>query len=419
VPDANYDPQSAEPATTDPRYLDVSLSVLPTITAQTPAGQQAHEAGVDLSAISSKLHEVLVESQSFKRVSMNESADYVLVPVVVGVSDFFNTVVHLTISIRDSSTRQVLYSRTITGGGFFGRFTQEGSIDVILNQFRTTDLPFVRRAIAAATPQLSGPRNDAAASSPGGTPSAPSGSMQERAAIPVAPESASEPALPDEDANIEPVSNQYGNDDVTSHAIGGAIVGIGGGLAAGLASCTPTLIYPIAYPFCVAMWTVAGTAVGTVAGLAVAPATSESEAAATLPSAAERVSDAEAQRARAPADNLDGLWTGERLYATSGIQQDLCQSRLLRAEVNDGNIEMQFETGGAGGPTVVNGNAKWQGGVMAKGSNSFAYHTCGKGCESHYGSRSYSFTGVANDNRMEGTWSSSVCGGAWYLKRQL
>jgi hypothetical protein len=268
LPDAVYVPQSGNLTASDPGYLPISIAVLPAATANTSQGERARAAGVDLDGVRRALLDELLDSESFETVTRDGQSAYVLEPVVVGVSDLLDNVLHITVSVRQPNTQTAIYSRTIKGGGF-SAFTRKRSLGVVAELFREYDLPLIRRAIAA--------HGSGQVETVDGT--LPSGALHTPVNLtglskPDARREVATAPLPS-DSSLEladtPVPTDEHGDGGTpvDHMIAGAIGGMGAGLGVGLAMCTPTVLVPIAYPICVAAATLTGTASGSVAGVAI------------------------------------------------------------------------------------------------------------------------------------------------------
>jgi tetratricopeptide (TPR) repeat protein len=132
---------------------------------------------------------------------------------------------------------------------------------------------------------------------------------------------------------------------------------------------------------------------------------------------AKRESAAVAERAQAPSNSLDGIWIGERLYATSGIEQNApqCETYPLRVVIDNGKIALQFEyiksMGGFGGNITERFVAPMRG-TVGEAKNVRFEDVAGP-------IPLLKFRGVARGGKITGTWAQSdgFCAGAWYLNR--
>ena len=121
----------------DPGHVDTKICVMNTTMAPGVRGN------IDLRRVTNTVYDVLQSSGSFKKVTIGkEDSDYIIIPTIIGLKDWFDNVVHLRIQTKNSDNNNVVYDYKFAGFSVF----QGASLKSIADVLRK-DLPTIRSAI--------------------------------------------------------------------------------------------------------------------------------------------------------------------------------------------------------------------------------------------------------------------------------
>ena len=121
----------------DPGHVDTKICVMNTTMAPGVRGN------IDLRRVTSMVYDVLQSSGSFKKVTIGqEDSDYIIIPTIIGLKDWFDNLVLLRIQTKNSDNNNVVYDYKFTGFCVF----QGASLKSIADVLRK-DLPTIRSAI--------------------------------------------------------------------------------------------------------------------------------------------------------------------------------------------------------------------------------------------------------------------------------